>query len=118
MPVTRLLLRVNETRHNDANEEAKVIISSIRFKSHKPNEELVAMSKAGSFHFREIEGLEEMYRVTDVNTGEVGGIYIWDNEQAMRDFVEGPIVKGIGEHYDVVGTVRIEILEVSHTLHT
>ena len=47
--------------------------------------------------FPTIPGLTAKYFLADDEGNTYGGVYIWENEQAMQDYQSGEIFKGIQE---------------------
>jgi hypothetical protein len=62
--------------------------------------------------YQGIPGLKTKAFVLDEHTGEYGGLYIWENKQALDNFLASPIFASSKEKF---GTPQIKIFElVSH----
>ncbi|TCP23772.1 putative monooxygenase ydhR [Scopulibacillus darangshiensis] len=93
-------------------------ILSMRFKSNKSPEELEQLSEEGFSKFRALKGLIEKYYIKNEETGEVGGIYLWENEKDLMEYIEGPIVKSLPERFGLEKPPSLEILDVTYTLNS
>ncbi|KQL46036.1 hypothetical protein AN963_13605 [Brevibacillus choshinensis] len=91
---------------------------SMRFKSNKSAEELRQLSEAGFEKFRSLNGLIQKYYVKNEETGEVGGVYLWESEQALSEYLNGPIIKSLPERFELKEPLSIEIVDVQYTLRT
>lgn len=91
-------------------------IVRMRFETALGEAEQEELSRAGLPKFRALDGLRQKYYVRNRDAGVVGGIYLFESEQAARAYVDGPIVASVGERFRVVGDVEIELLEVELTL--
>lgn len=91
-------------------------ILSMRFKSGRSDEEQEAISRSSLPLFRNLAALKQKYYVRNHASGEVGGIYVWETSEALRDYLDGPIVKSVPDRFAVVGPVRIETFEVGGAL--
>lgn len=98
--------------------EKNMKILSMRFKSNKSAEELNQLSEAGFDKFRPLEGLIQKYYINNEETGEVGGVYLWENEEALTAYLNGPIVSSLPERFELKGPLKIEIVDVKYTLRT
>ncbi|MDV8015333.1 hypothetical protein R4P70_28835 [Rhodococcus sp. IEGM 1241] len=90
----------------------KPMMSVVRFVSNKSESDLQAISSASLPSYRSTAGLAQVYRVKSTETREVGGMYLWENEESMRGNLDGPNVSAIPAVFDVDGEVGIEVLEV------
>ncbi|MDQ4214017.1 YdhR family protein [Microbacterium capsulatum] len=89
----------------------------MRFATDLAEEELLRLSRESFPRFHTQPGLQQKYYVRDAATGLVGGVYLFDDEQAARDYVAGPIVAAVPHRFQVVGDVSVEVLEVTLTLN-
>jgi Putative mono-oxygenase ydhR. len=90
---------------------------SMRFTTPTPIDELRRMSEQSFPMFHAVDGLLQKYWVGNDETGEVGGIYLWEDEESLRRYLDGPIVAAIPEKFEVVGPVRIEVLRLDYVLN-
>jgi len=93
-----------------------MIILSIKFSSALPAEQVRARMCERSEQFRALPELLQKYYTQDASTGEWCGIYVWDSLAAVEAFRGSPLAHSIAAAYEVIGTPRVEILEVHLTL--
>ena len=89
-----------------------MIIQYVKFKSKLSEEELMKRIEERKPRFRKIPELIQKYYVKDPQTGEVGGIYLWDSKEAMMKFRESDLSKSIPQTYEIEGAPKIEILNL------
>jgi quinol monooxygenase YgiN len=89
-----------------------MIILSIKFNSALPAERVRALMRERSEQFRTLNGLLQKYYTQDASTGEWCGIYLWDSIAALEAFRASELAHSIAAAYQVIGTPRVEILEV------
>ncbi|HYP26410.1 MAG TPA: YdhR family protein [Blastocatellia bacterium] len=92
------------------------VIQFVKFRSGLPDEEVRRLMEARAPQFRAVPGLIQKYYFRDGQTGEHGGIYVWDSHESMREFRQSEFARGMGDAYKVEGDKRIEILDVELTL--
>ena len=84
----------------------------IKLKSNLPEEELLNRAKERSSHFNEIPGLLQKYYVKIGNSGEYGGVYVWDSPEALMSYRESDLAKSIPEAYEITEAPTIEIMDI------
>ncbi|MGF0258075.1 YdhR family protein [Rhodococcus erythropolis] len=89
---------------------------SIRFRAGKPHQEIQAMSAASLPMFRKMPGLLEKYFVENSETGEVGGIYLWETVEQVQEYLDGPVVAAMPERFGLTEPLTYEIFEVGNEL--
>ena len=62
--------------------------------------------------FRAVPGLIQKYYARETATGDYVGIYLFESEEALRDYRAGEVARGIAGVYQVQGTPRIEEFEL------
>jgi heme-degrading monooxygenase HmoA len=77
-------------------------------KSKLPREEMERRAQDRMPAFRALPGLLQKYYSVDEATGEWAGIYLWDSERSMAEFMDSDLRKSIPEAYELVGPPRIE----------
>ncbi|NMM83315.1 hypothetical protein B2J88_02910 [Rhodococcus sp. SRB_17] len=92
------------------------MIGSVRFTSTLPLENLRVMSSASMAAYQDLPGLMRVYRVNEVNSERVGGIYVWANEAALEENLTSDGVARIPEIFKVESGVDIERLRVDVAL--
>ena len=66
--------------------------------------------------FREVPGLVQKIYGEDKSTGDVCGIYFFEDQKALADFRETELAKTIPSAYEVTD-IRMEVYEVLYPLH-
>lgn len=94
-----------------------MIVQIVRYKSGLPDEEVLEQFDARSGRYREVEGLLQKYYVRYPESGEHGGVYIWDSEASLRRWQETNLAGTLAETYKVEDEPQSELLEVVLVLH-
>lgn len=88
----------------------------VKFKSELEEDEVLRVADERIDDFRAMERLCQKYYFKDPQTGEYGGIYIWESADDLAQYRESEISKSIASAYKVIGTPHIEVLEIIETL--
>jgi heme-degrading monooxygenase HmoA len=94
-----------------------MIIQLVRYKSGLPDEEVLEQFDARSGEYREVQGLLQKYYVRFPDTGEHGGVYVWDSEASLRHWRETDLAGTLAETYKVEDEPHSELLDVVLVLH-
>ena len=89
-----------------------MILQVIKLKSNLPEEELLAKAKEREPQFKEIKGLLQKYYVKIGQSGQYGGIYIWESQEALNAYRESDLAKSIPEAYEIAEAPNIEIMDI------
>jgi heme-degrading monooxygenase HmoA len=89
-----------------------MVVQIVRFKSGLSDEEVLNMYEARAPRYRALAGLRQKYYLRFPRTGEHGAVYVWDSEQAVKDFRESQLARTISDTYQVRGASDIEVAEV------
>ena len=89
-----------------------MIIQIIRLKTNLSEEELIRRAKEREPQFKAIPGLLQKYYVKLDQSGEYGGIYVWDSPESLKSYRESDLAESIPEAYEIVEAPNIEILNV------
>jgi heme-degrading monooxygenase HmoA len=89
-----------------------MVVQIVRFKSGLSDEEVLNTYEARAPRYRALAGLRQKYYLRFPRTGEHGAVYVWDSEQAMKDFRESQLARTISDAYQVQGASDIEVAEV------
>lgn len=99
---------------NDGGE--RMIIQIVKFKSSLSEAEVMHIAEDRAPQFSALPGLRQKYYVVDRQTGEFGGIYLWDSQEALREFRQSELFRSIPIAYKMVGPPRVEIFDVAFSL--
>ena len=92
------------------------VLLIVRFQSSLPPDELEKRYKARLPEFRAMPGLLQKYYVHDPSSDEWGGIYVWDSQASLDEYLASDLRKSIPETYEIVGAPRIETPSVIEVL--
>jgi len=94
-----------------------MIIQIIRYKSALSDDEVDEHFKERSDRYREVPGLIQKYYVKFTETGEYGGIYVWDSSESLDAWRAGNLAGTLAETYQIEGEPERELAEVMLLLH-
>ncbi len=95
-----------------------MIVQFVKFTSGLSEDEARRTIAERAPRYRELSGLIQKLYVRDRETGEYGGIYVWDDEASLSAFRDSELAKTIPEAYEVTGEPRIESFDVMSVLRT
>ena len=93
-----------------------MIIQTVKFNSTLSEAEIQQVMEERAPQFRALPGLLQKYYLRDIQTGEVGAVYIWDSEESFRMYRQSDLAQTIASAYKAVGRPRVEIFETVMTL--
>jgi hypothetical protein len=93
-----------------------MIIQFVTFTSRLPEEEVRRRIDERAPRYRALDGLVQKLYVRDPQTGDYGGIYLWEDEEALLRFRRSALARTIPDTYQVEGSPRVEVLEVMSIL--
>ena len=93
-----------------------MIIQTVKFNSTLSEAEIQQVMEERAPQFRALPGLLQKYYLRDIQTGEVGAVYIWDSEESFRAYRQSDLARTIVSAYKAVGQPRVEIFETMMTL--
>ena len=94
-----------------------MIIQIIRYKSGLSHDEVNQRFTERSDHYRKVPGLIQKYYVKFTETGEYGGIYVWDSRESLDAWRTGNLSGTLAETYQIEGEPRRELAETMLVLH-
>lgn len=71
----------------------------MRFETPLQGDDRVAIREGSVEKFRALDGLEEKYYLGDLEQPSAGGIYLFDTDEQLQAYLDGPIVSGIQGRY-------------------
>ena len=86
--------------------------------SELPREELERRYKERLPQFRNVKGLIQKYYSYDESTGEWAGIYLWDSEESLAEYLESDLRKSIASAYELTRPPRLERFPIVDVLRT
>ncbi|KYG72893.1 YdhR family protein [Roseivirga echinicomitans] len=89
-----------------------MILQMIKLKSNLPEEELLKRAKEREPQFQAIPGLLQKYYVKTDQSGEYGGIYVWDSPESLQSYRQSDLAKSIPEAYEINEAPTIEIMDI------
>jgi heme-degrading monooxygenase HmoA len=89
-----------------------MILQIIKLKSNLPEEELLNKAREREPQFKAIPGLIQKYYVKTGQSGQYGGIYIWDSPEALQSYRDSDLAKSIPEAYEIIEAPNIEIMDI------
>ncbi len=95
-----------------------MIVQFVKFKSALSPDEVKKMMEERLDQYRRMPGLLQKYYFLENETGEFGGIYVWDSMDSLKAFRQSELAKSIPTAYKAQGTPRIELLDVIEVLHS
>ncbi len=66
--------------------------------------------------FRNVTGLLQKYYSYDEFTGEWAGIYLWDSEESLAEYLESDLRKSIATAYELTKPPRVERFRIVDVL--
>jgi heme-degrading monooxygenase HmoA len=89
-----------------------MIVQLVRFKSGLSEENVLETYQARVPRYRTLKGLIQKYYLRFPTTGEYGAVYVWESEEAMKEFRESELGRTISTAYQVQGVADAETAEV------
>jgi heme-degrading monooxygenase HmoA len=89
-----------------------MIVQVVKYKTGLSDGEAAQTIAKRAPQYEALPGLRQKLYIKEQGTGEYGGIYIWDDEDSMRQFRKSDLAATIPEAYRVEGEPRVEVFEV------
>jgi heme-degrading monooxygenase HmoA len=93
-----------------------MIVQLVRFKSGLSDANVIETYQARAPRYRALKGLIQKYYLRFPTTGEYGAVYVWESEEAMKEFRESELGRTISTAYQVQGAADAETAEVALVL--
>jgi len=88
------------------------VLLLVRVRTRLPLDEIMERAEKRMPEFRALGGLLQKYYVQDPETGEIGGLYLWESAEALAEYRESELRKTIAEAYEAEEEPRVEVLRV------
>ena len=85
-------------------------------KSKLSREEFERRYKERLPRFRDVSGLVQKYYAYDESTGEWAGIYLWESEEFLAEYLESDLRKSILTAYELTEPPRLERFRIVDVL--
>ena len=92
------------------------LIVLVRFRSPLSLDEVMSVARERAPEFRALSGLQQKYYVQDAETGEYGGLYLWESPEALAEYRESELRASIAAAYRTDDEPRVEVLRVLEPL--
>ena len=92
------------------------LILRVKFKSKLPLEDVIEIVENRADDFRALAGLQQKFYLLDKETGEYGGLYLWESNEAFDEYRQSELRATIASAYQTEGDPDIEVFEVIKTL--
>ena len=93
-----------------------MIVQFVKFKSDLSDYEFRRIMEERAPQYRALPGLVQKYYIRESETGDYAGIYFWDSEESMREFLQSELARSIPAVYKAAGQSRVEIFEITLVL--
>ena len=85
-----------------------MIVQVVKYKSGLSDDEVRRVIAERAPRYEALPRLRQKLYIREPETGQYGGIYVWDDEQSMREFRQSDLAATIPEAYRVEGEPRVE----------
>lgn len=89
-----------------------MIMQIVKFESELSEEEVVAKAMERVEEYRAMPGLVQKYYIKSDQSGQYGGVYVWDSMESLSAFRKSDLAASIPRAYKVKGEPTIETLDV------
>jgi heme-degrading monooxygenase HmoA len=89
-----------------------VLMVMVRFRSKLSLDEVMKVAEERAPRFRALEGLQQKYYFQDPESGEIGGLYLWESSESAAEYQKSELRASIAAAYQVEGAPRVEVFRV------
>ena len=93
-----------------------MIVQVVKYKTGLSDDEVAQTIADRAPQYEALPGLRQKLYIREQATGAYGGIYLWEDEDSMREFRESDLAGTIPAAYRVEGEPRVEVFEVVSVL--
>ena len=93
-----------------------MIIQIVRFESALDFNEAIEIAKKRAPEFEKLTGLLQKYYTTTDGGKKIAGIYVWDNEESLKQFRASELAATIPQSYQIQGVPEFERYDVEFPL--
>jgi heme-degrading monooxygenase HmoA len=93
-----------------------MIVQVVKYKTGLADAEAAKTIAQRAPQYEALPGLRQKLYIRGLATGEYGGIYVWEDEDSMREFRGSDLARTIPVAYQVEGEPRVEAFEVVSVL--
>ncbi len=94
-----------------------MIVQIVRYQSGLTHEQVDERFRARADAYRSVPGLLQKYYVHFGESGEHGGIYVWDSPESLASWREGQLAGTLERTYEVLQPPTVETADVMLVLH-
>ena len=93
-------------------------VLAVKFQSSFSPEALMSVCSEDLDAFREVPGLIQKYYLSEISTGAISGIYIFEDQAARKSFWDSELARMIPARYGVIPeTLRVEQYDMAIVLN-
>jgi hypothetical protein len=100
------------TDRDDTLEETGLVVELVTFATGLGEEDVLRTIEERAPDYRSVPGLVQKLYIRDPETGEYGGIYVWENAAASGAFRDSELARTIPSAYRVDGRPRVRSFEI------
>ena len=104
--------------HQQTIKSNTMIIQLIKLKTNLNEEELLIRAREREQQFQAIPGLLQKYYVKTGESGQYGGVYVWDSQESLKTYRASDLAASISEAYEVIEAPDIETFDVLFQLRS
>ena len=93
-----------------------MLVQVVKFQSKLSFEKVNELFKKRAAEYEKVPGLIQKYYIKTQDRKYFGGIYVWESEEALKEFHNSELAGSISEKYQVIGQEEIETYEVAFPL--
>lgn len=92
------------------------VVLLVKFRSPLSLEEIQEIVDSRIEQFRALDGLKQKYYLQEPATGDIAGLYLWDNADSLAEFRASELRATIAKAYEAIGEPRVEVFQIFDVL--